>query len=321
MTEALEVRDVVVEYRVGAKRVRAVDGVSLSVQAGEIIGVIGESGCGKSSLARAIVGLEGLAAGRIQFAGQDVGFGRRRRPRPLRRLQMVFQDPSASLNSRRRVGSQIADGVTADRSLSRGDRRREVARLLELVGLPTAFAARYPHELSGGQRQRVAIARTLASAPDFIVADEPISGLDASAQASIAALFRRLADERGIGIVFISHDLAVVRELADRIAVMYLGQVVEIGPSEGVGQRPEHPYSQALLAAIPVPDGAGRLPIELAGEVPDPASPPSGCRFHPRCPVAEVACATVTMNLAPTEDRVVRCIRVPGARSDFETGA
>ncbi|MFC6356260.1 ABC transporter ATP-binding protein [Luethyella okanaganae] len=312
MTDVLEVQDVVVEYRVGEQRVRAVDGVTISVRSGEILGVIGESGCGKSSLARAIVGLNDIAAGQILFSGQSVAFGRGQRPRSLRPLQMVFQDPSASLNYRRRVGSQLADGIKANRPMGRVETSAEVLRLLEVVGLPYSFADRYPHQLSGGQRQRVAIARTLASAPDFIVADEPISGLDASAQASIAGLFRRLADQHGIGIIFISHDLAVVRELADRIAVMYLGQLVEIGQSEQVGLAPEHPYSQALLGAVPLPDGSGELPTELAGEVPNPANPPGGCRFHPRCPVVESLCATTPMKLtaATSTGHLVRCIHV-----------
>jgi peptide/nickel transport system ATP-binding protein len=211
--------------------------------------------------------------------------GLRRRNRSLTGIQMVFQDPYASLNPRRRVGAQIADGLR-----TAGDTTTAPADLLERVGLPRDFAGRHPHEFSGGQRQRIAIARALAAQPALLIGDEPISALDASAQAQVARLMRDLAVSSGAGLLFISHDLSVVRLIADRIAVMYLGKIVEVGRTAEVWADPRHPYTKALLGAIPAPDGAGVLPEELPGDVPDPADPPSGCRFHPRCPVAMDIC-------------------------------
>jgi peptide/nickel transport system ATP-binding protein len=271
---------------------------------------VGESGCGKSSLARAAVGLVRPSAGAFLLNGIPVTtLGRRSRSRALRPLQLVFQDPYSSLNPRRRVGQQIASAVKLATGAS-GDRAR-VAELLELVGLDPALAERFPHELSGGQRQRVAIARALAAEPEVLVADEPISALDASAQAQVAALFVRLARELSIGVLFISHDLAVVREIADRIAVMYLGTLVEVGAAAKVWAEPQHPYTRALIDAVPLADGAGRLPVDLPGDVPDPAVPPSGCRFHPRCPLAEDRCAVevpALLPLAADPDRVAACL-------------
>ena len=286
MNPLLTVDDLVVQYRrPGAAPVRAVAGVSLEVGPGEVVGLVGESGCGKSTLARAVCGLTPARSGRITVGGTEVRpLGVRRRDPALTGVQMVFQDPYGSLNPRRRVGAQIQDGLRAGRA----DGTPE--DLLERVGLARDAVRRYPSEFSGGQRQRIAIARALAARPRLLVGDEPISALDASAQAHVAALMRSLAVESGAGLLFISHDLSVVRTIADRLAVMYLGRIVETGPTEQLWSEPRHPYTRALLAAIPHPDGAGRLPAELPGDIPDPAAPPSGCAFHPRCPSAFDGC-------------------------------
>jgi oligopeptide/dipeptide ABC transporter ATP-binding protein len=301
-----------VEYRRHGERVRALDGVDLTVARGEIVGLVGESGCGKSTLARAAVGLVPLAAGTVSFEGRPVvSLGLRRRPGRLRGLQMVFQDPYESLNPRRKVGDLIGDGVV----LAGGGRaagRVRATELLERVGLPATAADGYPHEFSGGQRQRIAIARTLAAGPSCLIADEPISALDASAQAQVANLLTVLVREEGIGLVLVSHDLSVVRQVADRVAVMYLGRIVEIGDTAAVWSNPVHPYTEALVAAIPRADGAGVLPADLPGDVPDPASPPSGCRFHPRCPVARDDCAVTPQQLVTVSGRQVAChVRAP----------
>jgi oligopeptide/dipeptide ABC transporter ATP-binding protein len=303
----LEVRDVAVEYGRRGQRVRAVDGVDLTVARGEIVGLVGESGCGKSSLARAAVGLEPLAAGTVAFEGRPVtALGRRRRPDYLRGLQMVFQDPYESLNPRRKVGEIIADGVRLGGG-RHADGLRRAAELLDRVGLPATAADSFPHEFSGGQRQRIAIARTLVAEPSCLIADEPISALDASAQAQIANLLGGLVDDARLGLVLVSHDLSVVRQVAHRVAVMYLGRIVEIGDTETVWGSPRHPYTEALVAAIPHADGAGVLPADLPGDVPDPASPPSGCRFHPRCPIAEDSCRERDQSLAPVAGREIAC--------------
>jgi peptide/nickel transport system ATP-binding protein len=299
VVDLLEAEDLSVDYGRRRNRVRAVDRVNLAVPAGEVLGLVGESGCGKSSLGRALVGLEPAATGSARFAGQPITpLGLGRRPAGLRRLQMVFQDPYASLNPRRRVGDLIGDAVRLQGG-SRGEGARLAEDLLERVGLPTDAVSKYPHEFSGGQRQRIAIARTLAARPTWIVADEPISALDASAQAQVANLLLSLAREESMGMVFISHDLAVVRQIADRVAVMYLGRIVEIGDTAEVWSRPTHPYTEALVSAIPRADGAGTLPVDLPGDVPDPARPPHGCRFHPRCPIAEPRCSSIDPPLLP----------------------
>jgi oligopeptide/dipeptide ABC transporter ATP-binding protein len=303
----LELSGVAVDYGRRGQRVRALDGVDFAVGRGEIVGLVGESGCGKSTLARAAVGLEPLAAGTVTFEGQDVTtLRRRRRPNYLRGLQMVFQDPYESLNPRRTVGELIADGVRLGGG-SRKEGLRRAAELLERVGLPTAAADSYPHEFSGGQRQRIAIARTLAAGPSCLIADEPISALDASAQAQIANLLSELVDDADLGLVLVSHDLSVVRQVADRVAVMYLGRIVEIGDTETVWASPRHPYTEALVAAIPRPDGAGVLPVDLPGDVPDPANPPTGCRFHPRCPIAQDSCRVLDQRLVPVDGREIAC--------------
>jgi oligopeptide/dipeptide ABC transporter ATP-binding protein len=282
----LELRDVVVDYesRDGG-RLRAVAGASISVEAGQIVGLVGESGCGKSTLARAAVGLVKVTSGSVVFAGREVGhLGRRGRGRELARLQLVFQNPYSSLNPRRRVGSQLTDALADLRLLPASEHAARARELCELVGLPAAAVDRFPHEFSGGQRQRIAVARALAAEPSVIVLDEPLASLDASAQAQLANLLVKLSRELGLGLLLISHDLAIVRHVADRVSVMYLGLMVETGEAQEVWQTPLHPYSESLIAAIPHPDGEGFLPVAPAGEVPDPREPPAGCRFHPRCP-------------------------------------
>jgi peptide/nickel transport system ATP-binding protein len=261
----LDARGIVVRYP-GNPPVVAVNDVSLQVHAGETVALVGESGSGKSSLARAAVGIERLAGGSARFLDGEITPMRiRRRPKRLTGIQMVFQDPSTSLNPRRRVGDQIADGIATARA--RGAEGSRVEEWLERVGLPTASASKYPHQFSGGQKQRIAIARSLAARPQLLVADEPISALDASTQTSVAALMRDLVKEAGAGMLFISHDLAVVRRIADRTFVMFAGRVLESGPTDLIWEDPQHPYTQALLAAIPEPDGAGRIPeAPAAGE-------------------------------------------------------
>jgi peptide/nickel transport system ATP-binding protein len=305
---ALELDDIVVEYdRRDSGRIRAVAGASISVARGQIVGLVGESGCGKSSLARAAVGLVKPAGGTVRFDGNEVTPLRRRaRPRELVRLQLVFQNPYSSLNPRRKVGSQLADAL-----VDAGTRRARAARvreLCEVVGLSATAAERYPHEFSGGQRQRIAIARTLAAEPTVLVLDEPLASLDASAQAQLANLLVGLSRELGLGLLLISHDLAIVRHVADVVSVMYLGVIVEQGATRRLWELPLHPYSEALIGAVPHPDGRGFLPEALPGEVPDPGRPPSGCRFHPRCPYAFDRCPREEPPLVPMADgRLAAC--------------
>jgi oligopeptide/dipeptide ABC transporter ATP-binding protein len=289
---ALELHDVEVVYeRRGRERVRAVAGASLTVERGQIVGLVGESGCGKSSLARAAVGLVRPAAGSVVFEGHEVTpLTRRARPRELARLQMVFQNPFSSLNPRRKVGAQLADALDALELTPRRGRKARVEELLDLVGLPAAAAARFPHQFSGGQRQRIAVARALAADPSVLVLDEPLASLDASAQAQLANLLVDLSRRLSLSLLLISHDLAIVRHVADVVSVMYLGVMVEAGPTQPLWGLPLHPYTEALIAAVPKPDGRGELPGALPGEVPDPARPPAACRFHPRCPYAFDRC-------------------------------
>src|SRR6476660_5616848 len=288
----LELRDVEVVYeRRGRERLRAVAGASLTVERGQIVGLVGESGCGKSSLARASVGLVPTTAGIVRFEGREVTpLTRRARPRELARLQMVFQNPYSSLNPRRKIGSQLADALDVLGLGPAADRRGRVEELLDLVGLPASAAARYPHQFSGGQRQRIAVARALAADPSVLVLDEPLASLDASAQAQVANLLVDLSRRLSLSLLLISHDLAIVRHVADVVSVMYLGVMVETGSTQPLWSVPLHPYTEALIAAVPRPDGSGFLPESLPGEVPDPARPPSGCRFHPRCPYAFDRC-------------------------------
>ncbi|RUR03032.1 ABC transporter ATP-binding protein [Labedella endophytica] len=255
----LDARDLVVRYP-GSPPVVAVDGVSLRIGAGETVALVGESGSGKSSVARAVAGIDRPAEGEVLFDSAPVSpLGIRRRARSLTAIQMVFQDPSTSLNPRRRVGDQVSDGIAAARARGLAASRPE--EWFERVGLDTSWVSRFPHQFSGGQKQRVAIARALAARPHLLVADEPISALDASTQTSVAALMRDLVAELGAGMLFISHDLAVVRRIADRTLVMYGGRVMETGPTAEIWDSPRHPYTRSLLAAIPVPDGAGRIPV------------------------------------------------------------
>jgi oligopeptide/dipeptide ABC transporter ATP-binding protein len=286
-----------------ADPVRAVDGVSLEVRRGETVGLVGETGCGKSTLARCATRLHTLTSGRVIFDGHDLSTLSRRQVRPFRRqLQMVFQDPYGALNPHRRVGSIIGDPLTVHHIAAGTARRRQVQELMELVGLNPEHYNRYPAEFSGGQRQRVGVARALALRPKLIVCDEPVSALDVSIRAQIINLLADLQRQLDLTYLFISHDLSVVRQVCDRVAVMYLGKLVEVAPVAELYRRPRHPYVNALLSAVPVPDpdlAARRERIILAGDVPSPIRPPSGCRFHPRCPKARQRCVDEVPELVP----------------------
>ena len=278
-------------------RVHAVDDVTLSVRKGETVGLVGESGCGKSTLGRCIVRLLEPTDGDVIFDGRSIGKLKPRALRPLRReMQMVFQDPYASLNPRKRVGTIIGDPLRIHDIGDRKERKKQVEELLEKVGLSPEHYNRFPHEFSGGQRQRIGVARALALRPKLIVADEPVSALDVSIQAQMVNLLEELQDEFGLTYVFIAHDLGVVRHVSDRIAVMYLGKLVELSPAEELYTRPIMPYTEALLSAVPIPDpdlSEQRERIVLEGDVPSPIHPPSGCRFHPRCRYATDICSQV----------------------------
>ncbi len=292
--------------------VHAVDGVSLAVHKGETLGIVGESGCGKSTLGRLLVRLHEPTSGTVRFGGDDITRLSRSELRPYRReLQMIFQDPYASLNPRKRVGQILADPFRIHRQAGRAETERRVKELLEVVGLSPEHVNRYPHEFSGGQRQRIGVARALALNPKLIVADEPVSALDVSIQAQVINLLDDLQDEFGLTYVFIAHDLGVVHHVSDRIAVMYLGVVVEIGPSDALFLRPVHPYTEALLSAIPAiedDDEVRRERVVLEGEVPSPVDPPSGCRFHPRCRYATDICTIEQPPLVAGRDgRLAAC--------------
>ncbi|MBN9275589.1 MAG: ABC transporter ATP-binding protein, partial [Mesorhizobium sp.] len=277
--------------------VHAVDGVSLDVLAGETLGLVGESGCGKSTLARCVVRLAEPDSGRLEFDGQDITHRSMREMKRLRRdVQLIFQDPYASLNPRKRIRQILAEALRLRGTANATTREAETVALLKRVGLPAQFMDRMPRDLSGGQRQRVGIARALAAGPRLVVADEPVSALDVSVQADILNLIKDLQRELGLTVLFISHDLGVIRHVSDRVGVMYLGRLVELAPAEAFYEAPLHPYSEALLSAIPVPDPDARLTrkeIVLEGDVPNPIAPPPGCRFHTRCPYARDICATL----------------------------
>ena len=293
--ELLRAEDLATWFPSGRGRppVRAVDGVSLSLRSGEALGLVGESGCGKTTLARTLVRLLEPTAGRVLFKGEDISHHRRRRLASVRRqLQIVFQDPFASLNPRMTAGDIVAQPLRVHRQYRRGGPAR-VAELFELVGLDASHARRFPHEFSGGQRQRIGIARALALSPEALVLDEPVSSLDVSIRAQIVNLLDQLRKELGMAYLFIAHDLSIVRHVCERVAVMYLGKIVEVGDRDAIYRSPTHPYTQSLLSAIPVPDPARRQRnrIVLRGGLPDPARPPSGCNFRTRCFKAQERCA------------------------------
>ncbi len=291
------------KLRRGHDVVHAVDGVSLEVRRGQTLGLVGETGCGKSTLARCITRLYDITSGRVIFDGDDITGLSPRRMRPYRReMQMIFQDPYGSLNPRRRVGSIIGDPFAIHKTASGQERKRRVQEVMELVGLNPEHFNRFPAEFSGGQRQRIGVARALAFRPKLIVCDEPVSALDVSIQAQIINLLADLQAELGLTYIFIAHDLSVVRHVSNTVAVMYLGQITEIAPVEQLWGHPRHPYTDALLSAVPIPDpdkSGQRERIILAGDVPSPINPPSGCRFHPRCPKAAPTCVEKMPVLEP----------------------
>ncbi len=327
----ISIRNLKVHFRADGARlfggsnkvVRAVDGVDLEITRGETLGLVGESGCGKTTLGRAILRLTEPTAGNILYREKDLAVlsgGQMRAQR--RHLQMIFQDPYASLNPRMTVNQIIGEPIETFGLASGNARKQRIAELMEMVGLSPRFLKRYPHEFSGGQRQRIGIARALAVDPEFIVADEPISSLDVSIQAQIINLLRRLREQKQLTYLFISHDLRAVRYLSDRIAVMYLGKIVELAEAKSLYANPLMPYTKALISAVPVPDPkieSARRRIVLEGDVPSPINPPSGCRFHTRCPYAIAACAQVEPSLVEIRPgHFAACIRISPEAPDIE---
>jgi peptide/nickel transport system ATP-binding protein/oligopeptide transport system ATP-binding protein len=308
----LSLRDISVTYRDReGKRITAVSDVSLAIAPRETVGIVGESGCGKSTLARAALRLAPLDSGSVLFEGQDITAWSARRLRPVRRrMQVVFQDPFGALNPRHTVGHLVGEPLIVHGAGGRAARAARVAEMLALVGLPSDAAARFPHEFSGGQRQRIAIARALSVAPALLVADEPVSALDVSIQSQIINLIADLRRELGLALLFISHDLSVIRHVSDRVAVMYLGRIVESAGTEQLYAAPLHPYSRALLAAAPQPGRRRAERVLLAGELPDPAAPPPGCAFAARCPLVQARCTVERPALRePRPGRLVACHR------------
>ena len=298
----------------GKRILRAVDGVNLSVPKGTTLSLVGESGCGKSTVARLAVGLYRPSAGQVVFDGRDLAEARAASDQ-RRRMQMIFQDPYASLNPRWRVRDIVAEPIRAFGLLpDRAAQEARVAELLTQVGLSPLDGHKFPHEFSGGQRQRISIARALSSNPEFLVCDEPTSALDVSVQAQILNLMKELQSRMGLTYLFISHNLAVVRQVSDRIGVMYLGRIAELAPAESLFRHPRHPYTRALMEAIPDLDMTGRVRIPVGGEVPSPINPPTGCAFHPRCPLAGPRCKAERPELKAAGDAMVACHAVEEGR-------
>ncbi len=293
--------------------IHAVDGVSLTIESGETVGLVGESGCGKTTLGRTVMGLEPKKCGTIHLGGIPLWPARHKDSMPLRRrLQMVFQDPYSSLNPRMTILEIVTEGLLQQKLIRVRDRVEAAKRLLHEVGMEPSGLHRYPHEFSGGQRQRISIARAIAVRPELVICDEAVSALDVSVRAQVLNLLKDLRASHHLAYLFISHDLGVIRHIADRVVVMYLGVVVETGPAAEVLDYPAHPYSRALIAAVPVPLGEKRKRNNLRGDIPSSANPPSGCRFHTRCPYATEACKTVPPPLEPLtpgSSRHVACIR------------
>jgi oligopeptide transport system ATP-binding protein len=324
----LSIKDLKVHYSVGGlftsvKKVKAVDGVSLDIKQGETLGLVGESGCGKSTLGKALLRLTDITSGRVDFHGKDLARLSKSSMREQRKnVQMIFQDPYASLNPRMTVGQIIGEPIRTF-GLARGRRLDDVVQeLMETVGLNGRFIKRYPHEFSGGQRQRIGIARALAVDPEFIVADEPISALDVSIQAQIMNLMEKLQRDKNLTYLFISHDLRAIRHVSDRVAVMYLGKIVELSEAKEIYREPLMPYTRALISAVPVPDPkieAERKRIILKGDVPSPINPPAGCRFHTRCPYVIDECKKTEPQLVQIKPaHFAACIRISPEKPHIE---